>query len=605
MKSARGERVLRISQLTLPLAHSREDVLRRACREAGIRAEDVKQFQILKQSLDARKKENIKYSYTVLVTLNTGCLHYRKSRQVEEVVPTVYAPAAGGVRPLKGPAAVIGSGPAGLFCSYLLAKNGYRPLVLERGKPVEERCRDVEAFWNGGPLLPESNVQFGEGGAGTFSDGKLATSLKDKSGRNRFVLETFVRFGAPEDILYSAHPHIGTDVLRSVVVSMRREIIRLGGTFVFGAKVTDFRIENGNLTALQINGDPTGAGDALTVCGPLREELAAISQPADPSVNREIFPAFRLQQEAPEAPASFAAAYSARKSAGSGIWIPVSAAILAIGHSARDTFLTLRKRGVPMEAKPFAVGLRVEHPQEMISRSQYGEHADLALLAPAPYKLTYHTKEGRSVYTFCMCPGGFVVNASSEENRLAVNGMSYRARDAANANSAVVVSVSPQDFPEPADPFGGLEFQRELEARAYLLAGGKVPQQLFADFCAGRTGSGYGAFSSCVKGEAAFADLRAIFPETVSNSIVEGMLAFGGKIRGFDRPDAILSGVESRTSSPVRILRDENLQSAVCGLYPCGEGAGYAGGITSAAMDGLKVAERLMQEYSPLSDSIK
>ncbi|MCD8217697.1 MAG: hypothetical protein LUD01_06580, partial [Clostridiales bacterium] len=433
----------------------------------------------------------------------------------------------------------------------------------------------------------DSNVQFGEGGAGTFSDGKLNTLVKDKKGRNRFVLETFVSCGAPEDILYVGKPHIGTDILRTVVSNMRKEIIRMGGNFSFSSKVTDIVITDGKLSALIINDE---------------------------------------QQ------------------------IPVSAAVLAIGHSARDTFSVLHRHLVSMEAKSFAVGFRVEHPQDMIDISQYGNIAKRSFLPPAPYKLTYQAANGRSVYSFCMCPGGYVVNASSEECHLAVNGMSYRARDSKNANSAVVVSVTPADFPNPDDPLSGIAFQRALEKKAWQAGKGKIPQQKFGEYKALCSGAGKGEkddvfmfgdieashpddteangipmsddrkagtedamcsykgiadFSSCVKGASLQADLRGILPDELQTAFIEGMHAFGEKIAGFDRPDTILSAVESRTSSPVRIVRDGTFQSNIRGLYPCGEGAGYAGGITSAAMDGLKVAEAIMRYYCPCSDEEK
>ncbi|MCD7981577.1 MAG: NAD(P)-binding protein [Clostridiales bacterium] len=554
-------KTIRVSRIEMPLCHDRQQVRREACRVAGIREQDVTDFRIVRQSVDARHKGDIKYSYTVDLGIKKELKYNRRSRRVQEIIPVTYRPVVSGSIPAVSPIAVIGSGPAGLFCAYLLAKNGYRPVLLERGKCVEERQADVARFWSGDKLLPESNVQFGEGGAGTFSDGKLNTLVKDKAGRNRFVLETFAAFGAPEEILYVNKPHIGTDVLRTVIINMRNEIVRLGGSIFFSSKVTDLIIEDGRLAALRIGNE-----------------------------NR----------------------------------MHVSAAVLAIGHSARDTFAMLEKRGAAMEPKPFAVGLRVEHPQAMIDRNQYGMEADLSLLPTASYKLTHHAANGRSVYTFCMCPGGYVINASSEEGRLAVNGMSLHARDSGNANSAVIVSVTPEDFPDPSDPLSGAAFQRELEERAYRVGRGRIPQQRFGDFEADpdndafRTGgeaadspadydshtSGNESGSPIVyvsrtRGEAADADLRELFPAPVREALIEGMHAFSEKIDRFDRPDAILSAVESRTSSPVRITRDDSFQSNIRGLYPCGEGAGYAGGIMSAAMDGLKTAEALMACYKP------
>lgn len=530
-------KILRITQITVPLIHNEEQILKKACRIARISKQDVKKFQIVKQSVDARHKNDLKYIYSVQLSIEKHIKYNKNEKNIQEIIPVIYQAKADGVQSLHDPIAVIGSGPAGLFCAYLLAKSGYRPIVLERGKCAEERQKDVEHFWNGGELLPESNVQFGEGGAGTFSDGKLNTLVKDKSGRNQFVLETLVQFGAPGDILYVNKPHIGTDVLRTVVTNIRNEIIRLGGTFYFSSKVTDFRLTGQSLSALEVNHSK---------------------------------------------------------------WINVSAAVFAIGHSARDTFEVLHKKAVPMIPKAFAVGMRVEHPQEMINKSQYGESADMSLLPTAPYKLTYQARNGRSVYSFCMCPGGFVVNASSEEHRLAVNGMSYHARDSKNANSAIIVSVTPEDFPDKDNPLSGLAFQRMLEEKAWRAGKGRIPQQLLTDFENNTVSKSYGEFSSCVMGETVFSNLREVFPDSFCEAFTEGMHAFSKKIRGFDRADTILSAVESRTSSPLRILRDETFQSEIQGLYPCGEGAGYAGGITSAAMDGLKVAEAIMHVYMPM-----
>lgn len=432
------------------------------------------------------------------------------------------------------PPVIVGSGPAGLFAAYELAAHGYAPLVIERGRDVEQRTKDVEAFWASGSLRKNSNVQFGEGGAGTFSDGKLNTLVKDVAGRNRHVLELFVKAGAPKEILYVNKPHIGTDILKKVVKSLREEIIGMGGTVAFETQLTGIQVKNGALRAIEVNGER---------------------------------------------------------------WIETEILILAIGHSARDTFEMLEQTGIHMEAKSFAVGMRVEHPQKMIDECQY-KGADMRYLPTASYKLTTNLDNGRGVYSFCMCPGGYVVNASSEEGLLAVNGMSYHDRAGANANSAIIVSVTPEDYPGEG-PLKGVAFQRELERRAYRIGRGRIPQQLFGDFERNQISEDYGAFSSAAKGRTTFANLREIFPEEISRSFIEGMHRFAKYIPEYDREDAVLSAVESRTSSPVRISRNEAFESNIAGVYPGGEGAGYAGGIMSAAMDGLKVAEAVAAKYAP------
>ena len=402
-----------------------------------------------------------------------------------------------------------------------------QPIIFERGKEVDQRTTDILKFWETGVLDTKSNVQFGEGGAGTFSDGKLNTLVNDKLGRNKFVLETFVKFGAPSNILYDYKPHIGTDVLKDVIKNLRNEIIRLGGEFHFNCQVTDFLIEDGKIKGVL-------AGDKKY----LSENV-----------------------------------------------------VLAIGHSARDTFKKLYDLGFDMEAKDFAVGFRIEHPQSIISQSMYGPRFDE--LEPAAYKLACNRDNGRGVYSFCMCPGGYVVNSSSEANRLVVNGMSYSKRDSKNANSAIVVTVGGREF-DKTNPLSGIEYQRAIENKAFELCNGKIPQQLFGDYKTGKISSNYGDFDSVTKGLTDFGPLHEIFSQEIRDSIIDAMGFFGTKIKGFDRLDSILSGVESRTSSPVRIKRNELFQSNVSGLYPCGEGAGYAGGITSAAMDGLKVAEAVI-----------
>lgn len=532
--------MIRIQQLKLPLEHDHYTIENKIRRVLGLSADQEFSYEIVKRSVDARKKPMLYYVYTVDVSMSgEGKLVKRLRRpDVLLVQKTRYHFPKPGTMALSTAPVVVGAGPAGLFCAYELALHGYRPLVLERGKRVQERVGDVSKFWESGVLDPSSNVQFGEGGAGTFSDGKLNTMVKDPLGRGRHVLELFCKFGAPAEILYESRPHIGTDILAEVIRNMRQEILRLGGKFLFESRMSDLRIEDGRLKGLTVSG-----------------------------------------------------AHGDRQ-------IGADVAVLALGHSARDTFELLERRGFAMEPKAFAVGFRVEHPQAMINEIQYGAGADMAHLPAAPYKVTANFPGQRGVYSFCMCPGGYVVNASSEEGRLAVNGMSYYRRDGANANAAIIVSVTPSDFPGTG-ALSGVAFQRMLEKKAFELGGGKIPQQLYADFKEGRCSLAYGDFDSCTKGAAAFCALHELLTPDMNRCLIAGMEQFGTRLRGFDRGDAILSGVESRTSSPLRILRDELYESVWKGVYPCGEGAGYAGGITSAAMDGIKVAERIASKYKP------
>lgn len=530
--------MIRISQIKVPYREKDEQKIlkNKIAKKLKISIDDISDYRILRKSIDAREKPDIYFVYTVDCFLkNEGKVRPAVIKgDVAKVKPEKYdfkphSPAKGMKKPI-----VVGMGPAGLFCAYFLAINGYKPIVIERGKPVDERINDVEHFWNTGILDTESNVQFGEGGAGTFSDGKLNTMVKDKFGRNGLVLDTFIKFGANEEIRYVNKPHIGTDVLAKIVKNMRNAIIEAGGEVKFYSKLTDIKIENGEVRAVIIN-------------------------------NLEKIETDKL--------------------------------VLAIGHSARDTFKLLVDKGLNMTQKSFAVGVRMEHPQEMIDMAMYGtRHEDTdGILGAADYKLTGHASNGRSVYSFCMCPGGHVVNASSEKEMLAVNGMSYSKRDSSNANSAIIVSVTPKDFESDA-PLAGVEFQRKLERAAYREGNGKIPVQLFGDFKKGVKTKEFGEIKPVTKGHVSFGDMNNIFSKEICDALKECVDGFSKNIKGYNREDAILLGVESRTSSPVRIVRDERLLSNIKGIFPCGEGAGYAGGITSAAMDGIKVFEAIAGE---------
>lgn len=547
--------MIKINQIRLRPGHTEQQLYAKAAQILKIEKKEIRKLHIIKQSIDARKKPDIWYSYVVEVEADKEEVLVKRAKNPQVTIshPVQYVfpgekenPEGGGRQRMKHRPVVIGAGPAGLFCSYFLALHGYKPVLLERGKDVDARQADVEHFWSTGELNTESNVQFGEGGAGTFSDGKLNTLIKDKDGKGRKVLELFAECGAPGNILYENKPHIGTDILRNVVKTMREKIIALGGEVRFESQVTDIRTESGQLTALEIN---------------------------------------------------------------HGELLPCQAAVLAIGHSARNTFQMLYERAVPMEAKSFAVGFRVEHPQELINKSQYGETEHLHLPAAA-YKVTAQTSYGRGVYSFCMCPGGYVVNASSEQGKLAVNGMSYSGRDGKNANSAIIVSVTPEDFGS-SHPLAGIAFQQKLEEKAYRAGNGKVPVQTYGDFVyrvchkkadinATKQDAVQEQFHPDIKGQYTFADLSEILPDECNLALIEGMEQFDRVIPGFAMPQTFLSGVESRTSSPVRITRDETGQSEIKGLYPCGEGAGYAGGITSAAMDGIGAAEKIARRYEPI-----
>ena len=539
--------MLRINQIKIPVQEHEEIALEKKLRKL-LRTDCPYRYRIIRKSLDARDKGNLLHIYVVDVEFERiqdiphkiiDNKNIMLTQKKEYAFPHQFS---GGMdknadasvyRPI-----IIGAGPAGYFAALQLARAGYRPIVYERGKCVEERTKDVEGFWQGEtPICANSNVSFGEGGAGTFSDGKLNTGIKDKDGRIQAVIHDFIRFGAPEEIGYLNKPHIGTDVLKQVMQTMRKEICSLGGEIYFS------------------------------------HQLTAITHISDTRLALTIFD---LQKEQAKV-------------------VETMACILAIGHSARDTFAMLQAAGVGMEAKSFAMGLRIEHSQEMVNASQYGISEQAKLLPAADYKMTYRSSKGRSVYSFCMCPGGFVVNASSGEGQSVVNGMSNHGRDEKNANSAIVVNVTPEDF--DADGFAeygvlaGVEFQKKYERLAYEAANGKIPVQCFEDYKENRVSTEFGSVKPNIRGNYQFANLNNCLPAYINDAIIEGILDYDRKLKGFSSGDAVLSGIESRTSSPVRIIRDAAYRSGYTGLFPCGEGAGYAGGITSAAVDGIKVAE--------------
>lgn len=527
--------MIRIAQLTITIEDSIDKVKELVLQKLGLKEEDLLDYRIYKQSIDARRRNEIKFVYTVDVAVeNEQEILRKKLANVSETPQLDYKMPNMGTEKMTNRPVIVGFGPAGMFSALLLAQMGYRPIVLERGEAVEDRVQSIKAFWEQGVLNPNSNVQFGEGGAGTFSDGKLTTRVKDLRGRK--VLEEFVAAGAPEEILYMAHPHVGTDLLRDVVKNIRQHIISLGGEIRFNTQVKDFVIEDGQLQGVKIPGEV----------------------------------------------------------------IKTNHAILAIGHSARDTFTQLYNHDVKMTAKPFAVGVRIEHPQALINKAQYKTFAGHEKLGAADYRLTTKAANGRGVYTFCMCPGGQVVPSSSEKGRLVTNGMSEHARNQENANSALLVQVFPEDF-QSDHPLAGIEFQRRLEEKAFGLGGSnyQAPAQLVGDFLKGTTSKKLGTVTPSYALGVKLTNLTRLFTPEITDAIKDGLKDFDRKLRGFAMEDAVMTGVESRSSSPVRIDRNpETLQSInVKGLYPAGEGAGYAGGIVSAGIDGLKCAETLIEAY--------
>ena len=529
--------MLRLTELKLPLDHPADALRAAILQRLGIADDDLVGFSIFKRSYDARKKHALLLIYAVDVEVKNEAALLKKFRDDRHLAPTPdmdyqfvgHAPENLAERPL-----VVGFGPCGIFAALVLAQMGFKPIVLERGKAVRERTQDTWGLWRKHVLNPESNVQFGEGGAGTFSDGKLYSQIKDPKHLGRKVLTEFVKAGAPDEILYVSKPHIGTFRLVGMVEAMRHEIEALGGEIRFQQRVTDVLIEEGP-DGKRIGGVTLASGETLA--------------------SHHV--------------------------------------VLALGHSARDTFEVLHKRGVYMEAKPFSIGFRIEHPQSLIDKARLGPSAGNPLLGAADYKLVHHAKNGRSVYSFCMCPGGTVVAAASEPNCVVTNGMSQYSRNERNANAGIVVGITPEDFPGD-DPLAGIELQRKLEARAFELGGGNydAPAQLVGDFIEGKPSTHLGSVEPSYKPGVHLTDLASALPDYAIEAIREALPAFDKQIKGFAMKDAVLTGVETRTSSPLRITRGEDCQSVnVKGLYPAGEGAGYAGGILSAGVDGIKVAE--------------
>ena len=526
--------MLLIQNLKLPVDAGPDDLKRAAARALSVSPADILDLSLRRQSIDARKKSGVHLVCAAAVTLynkNEETILRRAPRGVSRLEDAPYLPPVSG-RALPHPPVVVGMGPAGLFAALTLARAGRPPILLERGRPVEDRARDVELFWSGGPLSPVSNVQFGEGGAGTFSDGKLTTGVNDP--RIAYVFDVFVSHGAPADIKWSHKPHIGTDVLRGVVRDLRRELLSMGADIRFEHRLAGLERTDGQLSAVTVS------------------------------------------------------------AAGSIYRLPCEALILAPGHSARDTFQMLYEFGLPMERKPFAVGVRIEHPQEAVSRAQFGEF--WSRLPAADYKLACHLPSGRSAFTFCVCPGGQVVAAASAPGQVVTNGMSLRARDGANINGGFLVGVNPVDFGGD-NPLAGVRFQERWERAAFEKGGGNfhAPAQLVGDFLADRPSAGPRSVLPTCRPGVTWTTLDGTLPDFILGTLKEALPVFDRKLHGFAHPDAVLTGVETRSSSPVRILRDGSSQSpALPGLYPCGEGAGYAGGITSAAVDGIRTAEAVL-----------
>lgn len=519
-----------LRELKVPI--EKDNIRGAILKKLNIKDNDIISLKINKKSIDARRKPNLYYVYEVILELRNEELFLKKNKNKNVLIykDEKFEIKKFGSSSMKYRPIVVGCGPAGLFCGYILAKYGYKPILIDRGSDIDKRVKDIDNFINNNKLDINSNVLFGLGGAGCFSDGKLNTLVKDKRHIGKLVFEVLVECGAPSEILYEAKPHIGTDLLRVVISNLKDKIIRLGGKFYFSCLLTDIIVKDNKLIEIEVNNEKR---------------------------------------------------------------IPTNNLILSIGHSARDTFLMLNKRGLNMQSKPFAVGIRIQHNQEVINKSQYG--TNYKKLPPASYKLTYKTKNKRAVYSFCMCPGGYVINSSSEKNMLCINGMSNHKRDSKNANSAIVVSVNNKDYGD--ELFSGMNYQRKLESKAYEIGSGLIPTQRYQDYKENKKTTCIKSVDMISKGNYTLSNINDIFNDDINEALKEAIDYFGTKIKGFNDNDAIICAVEARTSSPIRILRDDNYLSNIKGIYPCGEGSGYAGGITTSAMDGVRIAEAIISEY--------
>lgn len=533
--------MIRLTNIKLPL----DDAITKESEQANLKKlvfskfkvnpSNLKNIEIYKKAIDARRKQNVHFVYTIDINVkDETSLLQRNDRNITPAPTLEYEEVPMGNVPLQHRPVIVGFGPSGIFAALVLARRGFKPIVLERGYDVDKRTKEWTKFIKTGAFHENASVLFGEGGAGTFSDGKLTTSVKNL--RCRFVLKELIKAGAQPEILYTNKPHVGTDILKTVLKNIREEIIELGGSVHFESKVTGFHIKGNQLNSLVVNETD---------------------------------------------------------------FIPADVCLLGIGHSARDTFEVLLDNGIIMNQKPFSVGVRIEHKQKMINKSQYGDFHNHPALGAAEYKLNYHSKNGRSAYTFCMCPGGYVVNSSSEPNTVVTNGMSYSKRNGENANAALLVNVLPSDYPSE-HPLAGIQFQREFEKKAFELVGSsyKNPVQLVGDFLEDKNTTKLGTVTPTIQPGYEFHQIQDIYPKFITNTLKEALKYFDRRIKGFASNDAVLTGPETRSSSPVKILRDETYQTNIKGMYPMGEGPGYAGGIMSAAVDGIKAAEEIIKKYT-------